>query len=323
MHPLSLLCIIIAAINFSVGAYYFFFYMKMPSIKEQLSFAFLCVGIGLYDVFCAGLYNSQSLAEGIFWQRFQLITVNAICILMVWFIATFSEQWKNRITQMIIFWYTVILCISPFINPEYTLSLVNPAVKNIAVSHIVKITYFEGRLGIFYQAELASAVFGYMYLFYLLIHQYRITRNKKFIFVLICLVVFFVSIASDAAVSMQIYSFVYIMEYTFFFLILAMAYALFSRFVEIHRAYEELNLTLEQKVEERTREIIEAQKDIKTLSGLLPICANCKKIRNDEGYWQAVEGYVMDHSDAIFSHGICPECAKSFYPGYVPSQTKK
>jgi AmiR/NasT family two-component response regulator len=53
---------------------------------------------------------------------------------------------------------------------------------------------------------------------------------------------------------------------------------------------------------------------VKTLSGLLPICASCNKIRDDEGYWQRVEVYIRDHSDADFTHGICPECAMRLYP---------
>ena len=52
----------------------------------------------------------------------------------------------------------------------------------------------------------------------------------------------------------------------------------------------------------------------KILTGLLPICANCKKIRNDQGYWNVVEQYITEHTDATFSHGICPECAKELYP---------
>jgi PAS domain S-box-containing protein len=56
---------------------------------------------------------------------------------------------------------------------------------------------------------------------------------------------------------------------------------------------------------------------IKTLSGLLPICANCKKIRNDQGYWEQVETYIKQHSDAEFTHGLCPDCLKELYPEYV------
>ncbi len=56
---------------------------------------------------------------------------------------------------------------------------------------------------------------------------------------------------------------------------------------------------------------------IKTLRGLIPICASCKKIRDDQGYWTQVEVYIRDHSEAEFSHGICPECAKKLYPGFI------
>jgi len=55
---------------------------------------------------------------------------------------------------------------------------------------------------------------------------------------------------------------------------------------------------------------------IQTLSGLIPICSHCKKIRNDGGYYEQLEKYIMDHSDAVFSHGICPECAEKIYQEY-------
>lgn len=64
------------------------------------------------------------------------------------------------------------------------------------------------------------------------------------------------------------------------------------------------------------KELQEALKQVKKLSGLVPICAACKKIRDDKGYWQEVEAYVSTHSEAIFSHSLCPECAKKLYPEF-------
>ena len=58
----------------------------------------------------------------------------------------------------------------------------------------------------------------------------------------------------------------------------------------------------------------DALAQIKTLSGMLPICAGCKKIRDDKGYWNQIESYIRKHSEAEFSHGLCPECAKRLYP---------
>ena len=72
----------------------------------------------------------------------------------------------------------------------------------------------------------------------------------------------------------------------------------------------------EEEREKLIIELKEALSNVKVLSGLLPICASCKKIRNDKGYWEQIEMYVRDHSDADFSHGICPDCAKKLYPDF-------
>jgi hypothetical protein len=72
-----------------------------------------------------------------------------------------------------------------------------------------------------------------------------------------------------------------------------------------------------QAEEERERligELQEALAKVKTLSGLLPICASCKRIIDDRGYWQQIEAYIRDHSEAEFSHSVCPECAEELYP---------
>lgn len=88
-----------------------------------------------------------------------------------------------------------------------------------------------------------------------------------------------------------------------------------------------LNLALEQSVEELEKanneketlilELKESMAEIKTLQGIIPMCANCKKIRDDRGYWEQVENYVQARSSAHFSHSICPECAKELYPEFV------
>jgi AmiR/NasT family two-component response regulator len=63
-------------------------------------------------------------------------------------------------------------------------------------------------------------------------------------------------------------------------------------------------------------ELRQAMDEIRTLKGMIPICASCKKIRDDEGYWQDVAVYIRDHSEAEFTHGICPDCARKLYPGF-------
>ena len=73
----------------------------------------------------------------------------------------------------------------------------------------------------------------------------------------------------------------------------------------------------ENEKEKLIVELQEALDKVKLLSGLLPICASCKKIRDDQGYWKQIETYIHEHSEAKFSHGICPECATKLYPDFV------
>lgn len=69
----------------------------------------------------------------------------------------------------------------------------------------------------------------------------------------------------------------------------------------------------EKEQEKLISQLQEALSEIKTLKGFIPICASCKKIRDDEGYWNQLEAYISEHTDAVFSHGICPECAEGFW----------
>lgn len=95
---------------------------------------------------------------------------------------------------------------------------------------------------------------------------------------------------------------------------------------EIEKAHDDI------KIEMNNRKRAEIEKDnlivelkdaldkVKTLSGLLPICASCKKIRDDKGYWNQIEIYIGSHSNAEFSHSICPDCLKKLYPDFIDSK---
>ncbi|HAK87867.1 MAG TPA: hypothetical protein DHV16_03660 [Nitrospiraceae bacterium] len=79
----------------------------------------------------------------------------------------------------------------------------------------------------------------------------------------------------------------------------------------------------EDELKIKNQQLEEALADVKALSGLLPICASCKKIRDDQGYWNHLESYISAHSEAEFSHSICPECVKKLYPEYYIEMQKK
>jgi hypothetical protein len=104
-------------------------------------------------------------------------------------------------------------------------------------------------------------------------------------------------------------------DYRFFtslFTITLIAFGLESARYNFSHLLVERNQALLQEKEH----LKQALKDIKTLRGLIPICSSCKNVRNDSGYWEQVETYIRDHSEAFFSHGICPDCLKKLYPEY-------
>lgn len=80
---------------------------------------------------------------------------------------------------------------------------------------------------------------------------------------------------------------------------------------------KEMDCRKEREIELRrsNEELQRALKEVKVLRGLIPICASCKKIRNDGGFWQQLEEYLGEHSEAEFSHGLCQPCIKKLYPG--------
>lgn len=81
----------------------------------------------------------------------------------------------------------------------------------------------------------------------------------------------------------------------------------FVLFRRIRRTWKDL--------ETCNRSLQDAMQKVRTLSGLLPICASCKRIRDDRGYWNQIESYIVDHTEADFSHSLCPDCAAKLYPG--------
>jgi hypothetical protein len=96
---------------------------------------------------------------------------------------------------------------------------------------------------------------------------------------------------------------------------------IFNRGISLFAVWVAAILGLQKNKTERQRAMVllereNALREVRILRGLLPICASCKKIRDDNGYWMQIEGYIKDHSEANFTHSICPDCAKRLYPEF-------
>lgn len=110
--------------------------------------------------------------------------------------------------------------------------------------------------------------------------------------------------------------------YLFAFFILEVATGAAFLMVQGKRA-EEKTSEAEAELRATVADLEQALAEIRTLSGLVPICASCKKIRDDEGYWNEVEIYIRRHTQADFTHGICPECVSRLYPGIIPEDEEE
>ena len=88
-----------------------------------------------------------------------------------------------------------------------------------------------------------------------------------------------------------------------------------STHLDLHNTRRDL-AEKNHSLEKVNRELEKALAEIKTLQGILPICCHCKKIRDDDGYWNRIDEYITDHTEARFSHGLCPDCSRELYPDY-------
>lgn len=98
-------------------------------------------------------------------------------------------------------------------------------------------------------------------------------------------------------------------------MLLMLSLATWDRFKLLEEQHRD---ELEQRVEDRTHELAEALENVRTLEGFIPICSHCKKVRDDAGFWNQIESYIVRRSDAEFSHSICPDCMDTHYPDLPP-----
>ena len=89
--------------------------------------------------------------------------------------------------------------------------------------------------------------------------------------------------------------------------------------IEVGRRMIEMRFELNEKV----KELRQALAEVRTLKGIVPICANCKNVRDDQGYWNRVESYLNEHTEADFTHAVCPDCMKRLYPQFEDASDVK
>lgn len=241
-----------AAIALYVGIYHLSTYFMRRQARAHLPFSLLCLGVALYDIFCVGLYSSQSVVQGVVWQRLQLHDANLISIFVIWFVHEFIGSSRRLPLVLFSVWFALILAVSAILPPRFVVDAASPAVAHVELFGRLQIVYYEGELGFLSNVAVGSSMLAYIYVLILIVHSYLRTRNRKTAVIIIGQIAYFAAVVNDALVAARVYSSVYLSEYAFLIVILSMAYVLLNEFVAVYREVEIANSTLEARVAERT-----------------------------------------------------------------------
>jgi len=298
--------VVLASVSGLVGIFFLALFLRKREDQIGGSFALVCLSIVLYDIGCIGLYNSGGFETSAEWQRLQFASIALLTVTLCFFYNRMTGRLSKKTLVFITILNAGFIIFGYAVQNHLTLTPAVPAEKFITIGKFLNIRYLEVQPGIVYDIQVfASLVVYTICIFGLISFQRSAGHGKKW--VVVAIILFYFAGINDSLVGLGIYPFIYLFEYAFAGLIVSMAGILISDFLNLHDEVKNMNAGLEIAVAERTKEL-------KALSGLLPICSECKKIRDDRGYWNRLESYIEDHSDVDFSHGICPECAKRLYP---------
>lgn len=258
MSLITLPVIIMASLAFFVGGMYLwsFFFRRQ---REELFFALSCFSIAYYDISAAGLYNSHDIGDTICWQQNQYISLGILSIMIIWFVyyyAVFLTGRKKIRNTMQVFtaYLGIMLIVGLVVGNEMTLSPERIIPRSLKVGDLVMATFMQARIGFLYQLQYTVLLVIFAWILYLIIREYR-RGNRMLLSVMLALIFFFLASIHDFFVVSGYLSSVYLMEFMYMTLILAMSYVLLRRFMTLHYQVAAINRELEEKVEERTRDL--------------------------------------------------------------------
>lgn len=226
MNQYSIPILIINSISFYVGIYHLLIYFRDRNYRYHLFFALFCITTTLYGTFCIKLYHVASVAEGMIWQRNQQVVISILMCCFLWFIVSYTHYENKRFVVAITALLLLIGVIQLIDRSNLTWNLEQPSIKYISISQNQSITYFEAAPGsvtiIQYLVEL---FIGFVIIFAsirFLRHSPKLEAHP----ILTALIVMFLAMANDIAVSSELYISIYIVEYAFPVMALLIAFSL-------------------------------------------------------------------------------------------------
>ncbi|MBN1619564.1 hypothetical protein JW890_02470 [candidate division WOR-3 bacterium] len=300
--------IAIASILMTVSLYHFFlyFYVKKNG-RRDFYFAVSTFGGALFSLF-AVLMSNRSPEVILWFHRLRMLGL-MVCI-CAWAYCMYDIYFKKNIVPKVYLFFTFAVALSLPTNLFLSLPIVEYRMSLFSV----EFHYYYATTKIFYSLYALSVLIFFIYSMALiaLCRKPPVSRIYGFM----AFIPGVVGGINDFAVTHGLIKNILISEYLVFGFLLSIFILFLKKEKEDYNTLKRLNLKLEDEVEQRTKDLKHTLEKVRVLSGMLPICSRCKKIRDDSGYWNQIEAYIRDHSEAEFTHSLCPECMKEMFPEY-------
>jgi PAS domain S-box-containing protein len=246
MNAPSISVVVMASISFYVGLYHLLIYFRRKQHREDLTFALLCLAVGLYDVFCAGLYSATSVAAGAQWQRAQFIALALFTTFFLWFVSDYTRRKPQIPTYAFSVFFMLALCVQTVDRSGLTWMVEHPSVKEVVLPLGTEITYYEATFGPFTTLQSLTGLVAATYILWDSVRFYRRGHRREATPLLLALGLMYVAAVNDTFVGNGVYQFIYTIEYAYLAVVLLMAYSLSSTVVEAAMAKEALRESAEQ-----------------------------------------------------------------------------
>lgn len=240
MKYFTISAVVITSVTFYIGVYHLLIYFRRKGHREDLTFSLTCLTVGIYGVFCAGLYSSSSFTEGVRWQHGQFILLPLAAMMFLRFIFDYTKQKSGWIANT----FSILLVLSAIVNAVNPAKLIlqvdNPFVKKISLSSGIMVTYYEAEPGQLLYLEWIIAVLVFIYILRLCIRFYKSEEIRKAISLIVAVAILFGSIINDFMVMSGIYQFIRVFEYAYLGVMIFMAYSLSGELMRAGEIEEEL-----------------------------------------------------------------------------------
>ncbi len=237
------------------GFYHILIYSRLKHQRFNLTFALLCFSIGVYDFFTTGLYLSSSVAEGMWWSRAQITTLQLCGISLLWFIVDYTQHKPRKM----LYGFTIYLALSALLSVLNPFNILQeptlPSIKYFDFG-LVEITYYEVESGVLSSIQGLSTILLFGYMIVVILKYYKRGYHNEAKPLILVFTLFFIGIFNDSAIVVHLYDNIYIIEYTYIFMVIFMTYIISKKVVDA--------AVLEQALHEneaRYRHIVEGMSD--------------------------------------------------------------